>query len=209
MFSGIVEEVGKVHSSMQGLNGGAFGVSAELFSHGDVKVGDSIAVSGVCLTVVRIDGHTAIFDLGTETCRCTTLGRKKVGEAVNLERSLVYGARLDGHLVSGHVDAVTSVLSREMCSNTATFELELAPFLAPLVVPKGSVAIDGVSLTVGGVTEKSFFVYIIPHTLSVTTFGDLKPGSIVNLEVDMLGRYVDRAVRYYLQDVGHDDATSI
>lgn len=159
----------------------------------DLEIGESIAVNGCCLTLVEGDGDGGEplgFDVVEETLRRTTLGSFQVGEAVNLERSLSLGDRLGGHYVTGHVDSIGTVLSFERGESEAilTIEHDLdAPFLT---VEKGSVSVDGVSLTVAGRSRSSFTVALVPHTLAVTTLGDLKKGDAVNLEMDHFGRWV-------------------
>ena len=171
------------------------GVCSEIFSQSPVTIGDSICVSGVCLTVVKFDGTTAYFDIASETRRVTILSSLAVGSRLNLERSLLVGERIHGHFVTGHVDAVTTVSQRrEEGGNTVRFEFALPARLRRYVAPKGSVAINGTSLTVGEVSGESFSVYIVPHTLSETTFGELVVGSSVNVEVDILSRYVVQAL---------------
>lgn len=204
MFSGIVTERGTV-----GFAGGSdekweLAVSGSLFSRVQsppIEIGSSICISGVCLTVVRLKGGEAFFDLASETRRCTSLGKLKPGDFVNLERSLSFGNLVDGHLVQGHVDCVSRLLKRSVEQNTLRFEFELPAKIAALIAPKGSVAIDGVSLTVGEVTSESFSVYIIPHTLEITTFGCYSIGDEVNIEADCVARYVQRAVESYMSHV--------
>ena len=198
MFAGIVEAVGEVKSRSQNSAGLQLGLSSRLFTDSPdlaPHIGDSICVSGVCLTVVRLKEGTAYFDLASETRRVTTLDSVQVGSRVNLERSLRVGDRIHGHFVTGHVDAVAKVIRREEESgNTVRFEIALPPSLRSFVAPKGAITVNGTSLTVGNVSADAFTVYIVPHTLAETTFGALAVGDSVNLEVDVLARYVVRAL---------------
>jgi len=189
MFAGIVEGVGSVEV---GSIPERFAVRSELFvrCQSELKIGDSIAVNGVCLTLVEL-GERAIFDLATETRRRTTLGGLRPGAEVNLELSLRFGDRVDGHFVQGHVDGVSEVLScSDEGNNTQRVELTLPEEVRGLIVPKGAVALDGVSLTVGEVDPEKFCVYLIPHTKARTNFRDLQPGRLLNVEADAVARYV-------------------
>ncbi|MGH7857988.1 MAG: riboflavin synthase [Candidatus Binatia bacterium] len=191
MFSGIVEALGEVRSLAPGEEGLRVTLAAPF---ADLAQGESVCVSGVCLTVVSIGEATFDADLSPETVRRSTLGRLRVGDAVNLERSLRLGDRLSGHMVFGHVDG-TGILE----SITPEGDSSLYRFTAPssverYLVEKGSVAVDGVSLTVFACARRAFTVAVIPHTASVTTLGRMKPGSPVNLEADMIGKYVEKLV---------------
>lgn len=186
MFSGIVEEAAKVRRV---IDGARKLVIASALDHSQTKLGDSIAIDGVCLTVVELTADGISFDLAEETLRRTTLGSLKNGALVNLERSLKIGDRLHGHFVFGHVDGVGELLSREAdgANDKLTFSYPTA--LCGLLTEKGSVSVSGISLTLGEVTPEQFSVYIIPHTNSLTKLSTLKPGDKVNLEADMLARY--------------------
>ena len=188
MFTGLIEEIGTV----LGLAGARLTVGARLVLDG-TAVGASLAVNGACLTVVaRGDGWLA-FDLGPETLARTALGELGPGEAANLERPLRLGGLVGGHLVQGHVDGMGVVTEVRHNEETARLRVEWQdPALAPLLIPQGSVAVDGVSLTVAGLDGRAFEVMLIPHTLAHTTLGGLKAGRRVNLELDMIGKYVQR-----------------
>jgi len=189
MFAGIVEESARI----VGLEDTAQGMRLSLVSrldHSQTKIGDSVAVDGVCLTVTHIEKNRLCFNLSPETMRRTTLGRLRPGAHVNLERSLSLGGRIHGHLVYGHVDGVISLLAREQDGKGIKMVWSLPHAWQRHVVRKGSVAVSGVSLTVGEVLPGAFSVYLIPHTLRLTTFADMQPGALGNLEVDMLARYV-------------------
>ena len=192
MFSGIVESVGRIASTASGADGTRIDIHAPAFDLADVSVGDSIAVKGCCLTVVDIAGATMRFDVSAETLSCTS-GLDRVGR-VNLEKSLRLGERLGGHLVTGHVDGVGTVarFARATAAANALREVDFPDELAHLVARKGSIAVDGVSLTVNAISGQRFSANLIPHTLEVTTLGDLSPGARVNLEVDLIARYVER-----------------
>jgi riboflavin synthase len=156
--------------------------------------GESIAVSGVCLTVTQFDGRQFVADVSRETLAVTTLGRLRPGDAVNLEAALRAGDPLGGHLLAGHVDGVAEVVGLAHDARSLRLTLEAPPALARFIAPKGSVALDGVSLTVNEVADRSFGVNLIPHTVELTTFGELALGRQLNLEVDLLARYVQRAL---------------
>ncbi len=188
MFTGLIEEVGEV----LGIEGSRLVVGARVVL-ADAADGASIAVNGVCLTVVARGAGRIGFDLGPETLARTALGDLGAGDRVNLERPLRLGAAVGGHLVQGHVDGVGVVtqLSRE--GETARLRLECQDeALAALLIPQGSVAVDGVSLTVAALDGPAFEIMLIPHTLGQTTLGGLKAGKRVNLEMDMIGKYVQR-----------------
>jgi riboflavin synthase len=194
MFTGIVEEVGTVRSLARAGDVLRLDVSVRAVREGS-EVGASVAVNGVCLTVVtaRADGLT--FEVGPETLARTTLGRLGMGDAVNLERPLRFGAAVGGHLVLGHVDGIGTVEDLTRVESTARVRIMLADLaLAPLLVPQGSVAVDGVSLTIAALEARAFEVMVIPHTLAVTTFGRLAPGQSVNLETDVIGKYLRRSL---------------
>lgn len=188
MFTGIVEEQGKVLT----LEGGTrLTIQTTRVAEG-LGVGQSVAVDGVCLTVIEVEGPQFTVDLAPETLKRTTLGGLAPGDRVNLERALQVGDSLGGHFVTGHVDGVGTLLRREPVGDAATVWIGFPPALARHIVPKGSIAVDGVSLTVVEVMEEAFSVCLIPHTLAVTTLGWKGPGSPVNLEVDLLSRYLER-----------------
>ena len=197
MFTGIVTDLGTVREA-QPIGGGhdmrlVIGTSpAFLAEPAPAVVGASIACSGCCLTAVQLGGDWFAVDASAETLSKTTLGRARAGSRVNLERSLRLGDELGGHLVSGHVDGVAEVLSATPENASVRYRFRLPPGLSRFVAAKGSIAIDGVSLTVNEVDRDVFGVNIIPHTTAVTTFGTLQPGSLVNIEIDMLARYVAR-----------------
>ena len=194
MFTGIVEESGRVFALRQTTHGVTLTIEAGLVSQ-DIRIGDSVAVNGCCLTVTGLDGKLLSFDLLAETLRCTNLGQLHEESPVNLERSLAANARLGGHFVQGHVDCTSPVLSFERVGADYRLEVALPPQFAQYMIYKGSIAIDGISLTAAEVLEKSFVVWIIPHTLEVTNLGSRKAGEAVNLEFDLLAKYLERLVQ--------------
>jgi riboflavin synthase len=197
MFTGIVEEIGVVRDHEPRGRTARLDVSASATLEGSV-VGGSIAVSGVCLTVVRRDRDGFAFELGPETLHRTALGRLGAGDAVNLERPLRLGGELGGHLVLGHVDGVGTVVDVTRVESTSRVRIALPHAdLAPLMIPQGSVAVDGVSLTVALLGAGWFEVMLIPHTLAVTTLGRLAVGQPVNIEADVIGKYVVRSLALY------------
>ena len=191
MFTGLIEEVGTLERIKKQ------GETMELTIRvrkvlEDAAIGDSIAVNGVCLTVVALKDGAAAMDVMPETYRKTALHRLSVGDRVNLERAMAATARFGGHIVQGHVDGTGTVRSRVPEGNAVVFEIVPDdPALMRHIIPKGSIAVDGISLTVVDTTERSFRVSIIPHTLSETVLADRKPGDAVNLETDIIGKYVE------------------
>ena len=194
MFTGIVEEMGEVVRIDRTANTARLNVRASVTRDGSA-VGASIAVNGVCLTVVDLDRDGLVFDVGPETLERTTLGALARGDRVNLERPLRFQGALGGHLVQGHVDAVGTVRSVRRVESTARVTIALPdPELAPLFIPQGSVAVDGVSLTIAALEDLAVEVMVIPHTLAVTTLGFRQEGGRVNIETDVIGKYVLRSL---------------
>jgi riboflavin synthase len=201
MFTGIIEELGEVVSLKRQGGGAVLTVKAAEVTSG-ASIGDSIAVSGACLTVTRIDGAALSFDLSAETLKSTVLGSFRPGERVNIEQSLRADGKLGGHFVSGHVDAVGKITGRTREGETMRFRIQAPPEVLALLVEKGSVAVDGISLTVVDVFEDSFTLVIIPHTATVTTLGFKGEGDAVNLEADIIGKYVFRFLQKNEQKSG-------
>lgn len=195
MFTGLVETMGRVAKLFDQPPGKRLTIEAGLVAEG-VAIGDSISINGCCLTVVALEGSRLDFEAGEETLSRTNLGELTVGSAVNLERSLAVGDRLGGHYVSGHVDAVGQLIDRREDPPWAHLRFSLPKRLVRQVACKGSVAIDGISLTVVDVRDDSFTVALIPHTLEVTTLGRRAIGDRVNLETDLLAKYVERVVSW-------------
>lgn len=193
MFTGIVEESGTVLALRVAANGeGARLEVRTALDLDDTKLGDSIAVDGCCLTVVDMLPGVVSFDLGPETIRVTTLGALVAGKRVHLERALRVGDRLGGHMVAGHVDAVGTVERAEQRGDALVVRVHAPPSVTRYCIAKGSVCMDGVSLTLNVVDDAGFEVGLIPHTLQVTHFASLRAGDRVNLEADMLGKYVEK-----------------
>lgn len=193
MFTGIIEELGEVAGIETGADSSRITVRGEVATS-DAVHGGSIAVNGACLTVTDSapKGGEVTFDVMAESLRRTGLGDLTVGDAVNLERAMVLGARLDGHLVQGHVDGTATITERRPGDQWEEVRLSLSPELAPFVVEKGSICLDGVSLTLSAVGEDHVEVALIPTTLELTTLGRKGVGDRVNVEVDVLGKYVNR-----------------
>jgi riboflavin synthase len=197
MFTGLVDALGTVHAVHPDGAGRRLAIHEPRYRP-DLQLGESVAVSGVCLTVAAFEGEAFVFQAGPETLARTTLGGLRPGDRVNLERSLRAGDRLGGHFVQGHVDGVGRVLERQRDGEWETVWFAAPPDLAAQLVPKGSVAVDGVSLTVVAALPDRFSVALIPHTLAHTTLGGRRPGDPVNLETDILGKYVLKALEAVL-----------
>lgn len=194
MFAGIVEEQGQVERiRVEAQAAARMSVACSLVAK-DTRIGDSISVNGVCLTVVAVEGANLSFDAVPETMRRTNLGELKAGDCVNLERSLPATGRIGGHFVLGHVDGVGVVQTVAKERNATVFAIAAPDHLMWYVAEKGSVAVDGVSLTVADISADAFSVWIIPHTFGNTTFGQRNVGDTVNVEVDVLARYVEKAL---------------
>jgi len=191
MFSGIVADVGLIKLAQDRDGGLRLTVTTEALGMDDVQIGDSIAVNGVCLTVVKVEGNDFSVEVSRETINCTA-GLEKQGGHVNLEKALRLSDRLGGHMVSGHVDGVGEVIAFNDIGESWRLVVSAPHELAKYIAMKGSITINGVSLTVNQVAGSKFEVNLIPHTLEVTTLNELKVGSRVNLEIDLIARYVER-----------------
>ncbi len=194
MFAGIIEELGRLVEMRPASPGQRLVIEGPQVSEG-AKIGDSIAVNGCCLTVVHRSGPRLEFDVGPESLQRTNLGQLQPGDPLNLERSLVVGDRLGGHFVTGHVDAVGHVDRRIDENDWSTIWYRVPPALTRQMASKGSIAVDGVSLTLVDVERDRFSVALIPHTLQVTTLGPKGPGDPVNLETDLLAKYVEKQLQ--------------
>ncbi|MGE0084268.1 MAG: riboflavin synthase [Desulfococcaceae bacterium] len=193
MFTGIIEGLGTVRSIQASGQGQRLGIEAD-FALDGTKIGDSIAVSGACLTAVSLEGKRFFVDVSPETVTHTTFAKAKIGDRVNLERALRLSDRIDGHLVSGHIDSMGTLKERKILSNAIIITFRVPENLTRYMIHKGSVAVDGVSLTINQCDADSFDVSIIPHTAKLTTVGFKKPGDAVNIETDMIGKYVEKFV---------------
>ena len=194
MFTGLVEEMGVVRGFDRGAKSARLTVLARTVLE-DLSIGDSITVNGVCLSVTRTTGEEFTTDVSPETLTVTNLGSLKVGDAVNLERALRLNSRLGGHLVSGHIDGVGRIRDRRQEDEMLLLAIEIPKELLRYCVKKGSIAVDGISLTINQVTDKEILVAIIPLTAKATTLGMKGMGSGVNLECDLIGKYVERLLQ--------------
>lgn len=192
MFTGIIEAVGQIQSMQPRSGDVRVYVKTGKLDLADVKLGDSIAVNGVCLTAVELPGDGFWADVSQETMRRTAFTRLKTGSQVNLEKALTASTRLGGHMVSGHVDGVGHVVSRNEEARSVRFRIEAPAALARYIAEKGSITVDGTSLTVNAVDGAVFDLNIVPHTIQETVMGEYQPGHPVNLEVDVIARYLER-----------------
>lgn len=192
MFTGIIQAIGRIESLTPRGDSIRLAIVAQGFDTSDVALGDSIATSGPCLTAVALGPGRFEADVSPETLARTTLGAKQAGDRVNLEKALRLSDRLGGHLVSGHVDGVGSVVSRVERDGYVQFRIAAPADLSRYIAHKGSIAVEGVSLTVNAVQGHEFELMLIPHTLERTTLGELRAGSKVNLEIDLVARYLER-----------------
>ncbi|WP_173918498.1 riboflavin synthase [Halobacillus sp. Marseille-Q1614] len=189
MFTGIVEEIGTVKGIKTKTEAMQLSIQAKDILN-DINLGDSISINGVCLTVTSYTDQSAEFDIMPETYRATNLHELNQGSKVNLERAMAAGGRFGGHLVSGHIDGTGQIVSKKPESNAVYYEIELPDELIHYFVYKGSIAVDGTSLTVFGVNETRVTISLIPHTMDHTVLGNKEPGDRVNIECDMIGKYV-------------------
>lgn len=195
MFTGIVEEIGEVKGIKKGAKSAELTISGRIATAGS-KVGDSIAVNGVCLTATAIKGGVFTADVMAETMRRSSLGELTVGSRVNLERAMAADGRFGGHIVSGHIDGTGTVRSFEREDNAVWVTIDADSIILKYIIEKGSIAIDGISLTVAYVDDSCFKVSLIPHTASETTLLMKKAGDMVNLENDVIGKYVDKLLHF-------------
>jgi riboflavin synthase len=201
MFTGIIEGIGVISSIQR--NEDDFAINVETGSNvSDPQIGESVALDGVCLTVVKAAGSLLTFDLSVETINRTSFKTAKQGDRLNLERALKLGDRLGGHIVSGHVDCVGALVRVTPSGEGYEIEVELPDEGMKYIIEKGSIAISGISLTVAAKLERSVTVAIIPHTFEVTSLKGLKPGSTVNIEYDMMAKYVENIVKPYIDTGG-------
>ncbi len=191
MFTGIIEEVGEIRSVRKGRHSAVLAVGAKKVLD-DVRIGDSIAVNGICLTVTGFSEKDFTADVMHETMNRSSLGSLKPGDVVNLERAMRLGGRFGGHIVSGHIDGTAAISEIKKDENAVWYRLKAAPQILRYIVEKGSVAIDGISLTVAFVTDREFGVSVIPHTREATSLTKKKVGDTVNIENDCIGKYVEK-----------------
>ena len=193
MFTGIIEGLGTITTIRSSGQGKRLTIKAD-YSLDQTKTGDSIAVNGACLTAVVIDRKSFEADVSPETFSKTTFGRAKIGDRVNLERALRLSDRIDGHLVSGHIDGISSIKNIKTSGNAIIIIFEVTESLSRYMIRKGSIAVDGISLTINNCDKTSFEVSIIPHSAKLTNTGFKKIGDYVNIETDMIGKYVERFI---------------
>ena len=203
MFTGIVQSVGKILAREDKPEGARLRIDVGMLSMEDTNLGDSISVNGVCLTVVDFSLSHFCTDLSSETLARTTLGRLNLGSSVNLEPALLATSRLGGHLVSGHVDGVGTIKSKTIFGDAIKFFIEIPYTLSRFVAEKGSVTVEGISLTVNGVRNDLFDLMLIPHTMDKTTAHSWQVGTVVNIEIDILARYVERLLHCNVSSVPH------
>jgi riboflavin synthase len=193
MFTGIIEGLGTISGIQPSNQGKKITVKSDFFLE-NTKIGDSIALNGACLTAVEIRGNSFQVDVAPETLSMSILSHAKIGDRVNLERALRLSDRLDGHLVSGHVDGIGKIKERKNQGNAIIITVEIPDTISRYIIKKGSVAVDGVSLTVNACNSNSFQISIIPHTAKLTTVGFKRIGDQVNIETDMIGKYIERFI---------------
>ena len=194
MFTGIVEEIGIIRAIHRGRASAALSIGAEAVL-ADLKVGDSVAVNGVCLTATAVEAHGFTADVMHETLNRSSLGTLVSGSHVNLERAMAANGRFGGHIVSGHIDGTGRVCAIRRDDNAVWYTVSASPALLRYIVEKGSITIDGISLTVAAVTETGFSISAIPHTAAVTILGEKRIGDTVNLETDIIGKYVEKLLQ--------------
>ena len=194
VFTGIIEELGTIKGVRKQSEGIRLSITAKVIMDG-MKTGDSIAVNGACLTVTEFDNSSFTADVSGETVKRTTLGKQRVGDRVNLERPMRLSDRLGGHLVSGHVDTVGVIRGVIKKGDISVFTLDVPNEIIKYLIHKGSVAVDGISLTINEITGNRFSVTVIPHTAKMTTLGFKKTGDTVNVEADIIGKYVEAFVK--------------
>jgi riboflavin synthase len=194
MFTGIIEEKGRIKTVNKGANSCSLSVGAKDILEG-IRTGDSINTNGICLTVTSFDPNSFTVDVMPETLKRTSLGTLKPGSAVNLERALQLSSRLGGHIVSGHIDGTGIIAGIRIEENAVWYTIRAAGEILRYIVAKGSVAVDGISLTVADVSEGSFSVSVIPHTRRVTALSERKEGDTVNIECDLVGKYIEKFTR--------------
>lgn len=196
MFTGLIETAGQLRRIEPRGPGVQLTIGATRPMVAELTMGESVAVDGACLTVIRWDADWFVVDASSETMKRTTLGQRRIGDQVHLERALKVGDRLGGHLVAGHVDATGAVRAREAMGEALLMRFDAPPDVQRYLVPKGSIAIDGVSLTVNGVDDAGFDVVLVPHTQTVVHLQDKQVGATVNLEADLIGKYVERLLAW-------------
>jgi riboflavin synthase len=196
MFTGIIQAQGNIKEIRSSNKGAVFVLNSNSLDLSDVSIGDSIAVNGVCLTVTQLDDNSFSADVSQETLNCSTFSQLKKGQNINLEKSLRLDQGIDGHLVSGHVDGVGKVISIAIEGESTCMKIKVDDNLVKYIAKKGSICINGVSLTVNEIDDNVFAVNIVPHTFSVTTLDELKVNSQVNLEIDIIARHIEQLLNH-------------
>lgn len=209
MFTGIIQSVGRIDTTEKRGSDFRFVVETGKLPTESIEIGDSISVNGVCLTAIEVAGSSFVADVSNETLTCTTFHSLKAGMPVNLELALTPSTRMGGHIVSGHVDGIGIIQEKYEDGRSIRFQIGLPEHLARYIAIKGSICIDGISLTVNNVTDADFDVNIVPHTLNETTLGTAVVGQEVNLEVDLLARYLERLLQNPKQDSGGLDLDTL
>ena len=192
MFTGIIEAVGRIKQIAINADGARLTINTQSLDMSDVNLGDSIATNGICLTVVAFDHTSFTADVSNETLTRTCFGNYRVNQIVNLEKAMLPTTRFGGHIVSGHVDAVATIKAITPSGNSIDYWITMADDIAPYIAEKGSITIDGVSLTVNSLTDDSFRLTIVPHTTEKTVISDYQIGTKINIEVDVMARYIER-----------------
>lgn len=207
MFTGIIEEMGLVTEIVRSQTAARMTVQAKLVME-DIAVGASIAINGTCVTALNLSPSTFSFDISPETARLTNIGHLNAGDRVNLERPMRLSDRLSGHMVSGHIEGMGRICEKKAEENALIISIEIPAHLLKYCIPKGSIALDGVSMTINGLDERGITISVIPHTAMLTTLGHKGVGDILNLESDLIGRYVERLLESgevsspYISDAG-------
>lgn len=194
MFSGIIQVFGKIKDIKQTSGGAKFSFIVESFLNGS-KIGDSIASNGVCLTIIELGNDYFVADLSKETLSLTNFQSAKVGDKINFEKSLTLNQGIDGHLVSGHVDGMAKIINKTASGDNIIFEIKPPPNLNKYIAKKGSITLNGISLTVNEITDDVFKINIVPHTLLATNLGGYRVGHKINIEVDIIARYLERLIK--------------
>ena len=195
MFTGIIQAIGQVKVKTMYEEGAVFSFVSNKLDFSNVAIGDSIAVNGVCLTVIEVDSDSFMADVSQETLDCSILGDLSNNNDINLEKALRLNQSVDGHLVSGHVDGKGEIVERATEGESTRFKINVAQSLVKYIAKKGSITVNGVSLTVNSIEDNVFDVNIVPHTLNATTLGQLNAGSHVNLEVDIIARHLEQLIK--------------
>jgi riboflavin synthase len=201
MFTGIIEEIGTIKSVQSSKDAIVFSIGVKKISD-DMSLGDSISVNGVCLTVTGFTPTSFSVDVMPETVKSTSLNQLKQGSSVNLERAMAANGRFGGHFVSGHVDGIAKIVKKQRVSNAVYYELQVSEDLTETLIHKGSITIDGISLTIFGLEKDKVVISIIPHTLSETILGNKDVGDIVNIECDMIGKYIKKFLNQQVNPKG-------